>query len=82
MVHYDLPRDGEAFLHRSGRTGRAGKKGTTIVVVLNKDRGAFRRMCADLRMGERMELIAPPDPTAVMEASAKQVPGQLPGATR
>ena len=26
VVHYDLPRDTEAFLHRSGRTGRAGKK--------------------------------------------------------
>ena len=73
VVHYDLPRDSEAFLHRSGRTGRAGKKGTTIVVVLNKDRGYFKRMCADLRMGDRMELITPPDPTAVMEASAKQV---------
>ena len=28
VVHFDLPRDQETFLHRSGRTGRAGNKGT------------------------------------------------------
>ena len=28
VVHFDLPRNQETFLHRSGRTGRAGKKGT------------------------------------------------------
>ena len=28
VVHYDLPGDQETFLHRSGRTGRAGNKGT------------------------------------------------------
>lgn len=26
VVHYDLPGDNEAFLHRSGRTGRANNK--------------------------------------------------------
>ncbi len=33
MIHVDLPRDGEALQHRSGRTGRAGKKGTAILMV-------------------------------------------------
>lgn len=32
VVHYDPPQDSESFLHRSGRTGRAGNKGRAIVM--------------------------------------------------
>ena len=41
VIHADLPNDKETLLHRSGRTGRAGKKGLcTIVVPFNKRRKA------------------------------------------
>jgi len=33
VIHVELPRDAEALQHRSGRTGRAGKKGTAILMV-------------------------------------------------
>jgi ATP-dependent RNA helicase DeaD len=33
VVHVELPRDAEALQHRSGRTGRAGRKGTAILIV-------------------------------------------------
>ncbi|NNC58566.1 MAG: DEAD/DEAH box helicase [Erythrobacter sp.] len=33
VVHVEIPRDAETLQHRSGRTGRAGKKGTAILVV-------------------------------------------------
>ncbi len=33
VVHVDLPRDAETLQHRSGRTGRAGKKGTAVLIV-------------------------------------------------
>jgi ATP-dependent RNA helicase DeaD len=33
VVHVELPRDAEGLQHRSGRTGRAGKKGTAVLVV-------------------------------------------------
>ena len=33
VVHVELPRDGETLQHRSGRTGRAGKKGTAVLIV-------------------------------------------------
>ena len=33
VVHVEVPRDAEALQHRSGRTGRAGKKGTAILLV-------------------------------------------------
>ncbi|MBS0255506.1 MAG: DEAD/DEAH box helicase [Proteobacteria bacterium] len=33
VIHVEIPRDAEVLQHRSGRTGRAGKKGTAVLVV-------------------------------------------------
>ena len=33
VIHADLPNDRETLLHRSGRTGRAGKKGLCMLIV-------------------------------------------------
>ncbi|CAN5491819.1 DEAD/DEAH box helicase [soil metagenome] len=33
VVHVELPRDAETLQHRSGRTGRAGRKGTAVLIV-------------------------------------------------
>jgi ATP-dependent RNA helicase DeaD len=33
VIHVEIPRDAESLQHRSGRTGRAGKKGTAILIV-------------------------------------------------
>lgn len=32
MIHYELPNNTETFVHRTGRTGRAGKKGSAILI--------------------------------------------------
>lgn len=46
VIHVELPRDAEALQHRSGRTGRAGRKGTAVLIVPNMRR---RRVDAMLR---------------------------------
>ncbi|WP_349678519.1 C-terminal helicase domain-containing protein, partial [Hyphomonas sp. UBA3201] len=33
VIHADLPRDPATLLHRSGRTGRAGRKGVSALLV-------------------------------------------------
>ena len=33
VIHVEIPRDAETLQHRSGRTGRAGRKGTAVIVV-------------------------------------------------
>lgn len=38
VINYGLPDDLEVYTHRSGRTGRAGKKGTSICIVHIKER--------------------------------------------
>lgn len=43
VIHADLPNNRETFLHRSGRTGRAGRKGQSILIVpQNRYRAAMR----------------------------------------
>lgn len=37
VIHYHLPEQKEYFTHRSGRTGRAGKKGISLCIVFQKD---------------------------------------------
>jgi ATP-dependent RNA helicase DeaD len=63
VVHVELPRDAETLQHRSGRTGRAGKKGTAILVVPYPRR---KRVEAVLR-GARIEAewIKPPTPEEI-----------------
>lgn len=37
VVNYDVPAEVEYFVHRVGRTGRAGEKGTAITLISDKD---------------------------------------------
>ena len=38
VINYGLPDDIESYTHRSGRTGRAGKKGTSISIIHTRER--------------------------------------------
>ena len=42
VINYGLPDDTENYTHRSGRTGRAGKKGTSISIVHVREKGKIR----------------------------------------
>ena len=42
VIHYELPNNSELFVHRSGRTGRAGKKGSAILIYTNEQSRAVR----------------------------------------
>jgi ATP-dependent RNA helicase DeaD len=44
VIHADLPTNPDTLLHRSGRTGRAGRKGTCVLVVPLHRRGAASRV--------------------------------------
>ncbi len=42
VIHYELPDDTETYIHRSGRTGRAGKAGISITLVATRRRHAIK----------------------------------------
>jgi ATP-dependent RNA helicase DeaD len=60
VIHVELPRDAEALQHRSGRTGRAGRKGTAVLIVPFQRR---KRVEAMLR-GARIDAQWLPVPSA------------------
>ena len=38
VINYNLPDDNQTYIHRSGRTGRAGKKGISIIIGTTRDK--------------------------------------------
>lgn len=44
VIHADLPRNKESLLHRSGRTGRAGRKGVSVLIVPHNARKRTERL--------------------------------------
>ena len=58
VVHADLPHDPAVLLHRSGRTGRAGRKGTAVLLVPHTRRRAAERLLQ--AAGVRVQWAAPP----------------------
>ncbi len=44
VIHAELPSNGETLLHRSGRTGRAGRKGVSALIVPPKARKKAQRI--------------------------------------
>ena len=47
VIHADVPKNREALLHRSGRTGRAGRKGVSVLIVTPKRRRNAERLLRD-----------------------------------
>jgi ATP-dependent RNA helicase DeaD len=50
VIHADLPLNAEVMQHRSGRTGRAGRKGTSILMVAPAQRRKAERLLADAKI--------------------------------
>ena len=44
VINYGLPDDTESYTHRSGRTGRAGKTGTSIAIINLREKGKMREI--------------------------------------
>lgn len=44
VINYNLPDDLEAYIHRSGRTGRAGKNGVSIAIVHTRETGRIKEL--------------------------------------
>jgi ATP-dependent RNA helicase DeaD len=77
---YDVPQDHEYIIHRSGRTARAGKEGTTIVLATHEDEFELKRMANTYDIDiERAELPEDPHRTAteLLEERYDETKGRL-----
>ncbi|HET8568640.1 MAG TPA: DEAD/DEAH box helicase [Candidatus Limnocylindria bacterium] len=76
VVNYDLPATADTYVHRIGRTGRAGRGGASYTFVNETQRGEFDDIRRRARVSVRQERLARV-PTAVPQAVAP-----APAATR
>ncbi len=49
VINYNLPQEIELYTHRSGRTGRADKKGVSIAIINQREKGKIRRIEAVIK---------------------------------
>ncbi|MBO7067536.1 MAG: DEAD/DEAH box helicase [Bacteroidaceae bacterium] len=66
VINYDVPQDKEDYVHRIGRTARAGKNGRSITLVSEKDQQYFARI--EKFLGKDVEKL--PVPTELGECPA------------
>ena len=71
VIHVEIPRDAETLQHRSGRTGRAGKKGTAILIVPYPRRHRVEAMLRGARIPAQW--IAAPTPEAILSEDRKRL---------
>ncbi len=50
VIHFELPNDDESYLHRAGRTARAGRRGTSLLMVTRDEHAALLRLAHKLRL--------------------------------
>jgi ATP-dependent RNA helicase DeaD len=75
VLHADLPHDAQVLQHRSGRTGRAGKQGTAVVLVPFHRRGFAERLVRDANV--RSKPTAIPQVQEIADMDAKRLQQEL-----
>ncbi len=75
VVHFDPPADHKDYIHRSGRTGRAGSKGVVISLVESSQKRTVNKLARDA--GVEADFVAPDFEPALDEIAAR--PGALGG---
>ena len=71
VIQFHPPRDTDTYVHRSGRTGRAGAKGISVVLFQQNQSRDIVRMEKSLGHGFKFELLGPPSTEAALNAAAK-----------
>lgn len=58
VINFDVPQDNESYIHRIGRTGRAGRNGEAFIFLTNSQRGKLRFI--ERTTKQIIEIVQPP----------------------
>ena len=75
VIHLDTPFDPETYVHRSGRTGRAGSQGRSLMLVPSSQERRMRSLLSTV--GITAAWLPPPGPKQVRKAARKRQRGLL-----
>lgn len=67
VINFDIPADPDDFIHRVGRTARAGRKGDSVSIVAERD--VLRIQAIEERANKKMDLLEEADDDKVIESS-------------
>ena len=71
VVNFDVPREAEAYVHRIGRTGRAGRHGEAVTFLTPKEKRKLRQI--ERLTGTKLEEITLPSPADVSSHRARRL---------
>ena len=71
VIHADLPHDSEVLQHRSGRTGRAGRKGVSVLLVPPKARRRAENLISQAHV--EVEWGAPPTAEEIKQLDRRRI---------
>ncbi len=63
VINYDVPNDAESYVHRIGRTGRAGREGDAILFIAPRERGLLKMIEKTTR--KHIEIMSVPSDAAI-----------------
>jgi ATP-dependent RNA helicase DeaD len=75
VIHADLPQNAQVLVHRSGRTGRAGKHGLAVILVPDPARRYVERMLATAHARATWQL--PPSADQIAAKDREQLGGEI-----
>ncbi|MCH2185544.1 DEAD/DEAH box helicase [Myxococcota bacterium] len=70
VIHLDTPFDPETYVHRSGRTGRAGSQGRSLMIIPSSQERRMRNLLSTA--GVTAAWLPPPGPKQVRKAARKR----------
>jgi ATP-dependent RNA helicase DeaD len=75
VFNFDFPEGSESYIHRIGRTGRAGRKGEAVIFLSKSQRGKLRLIEKATR--QPIEIVDPPSAEQVNQARIQEFKQQL-----
>jgi ATP-dependent RNA helicase DeaD len=75
VINWDLPNDRETYVHRIGRTGRAGRRGTAVSLALPSERGRISHLSRNMErtLGSKIAWLRVPPVSSVIDALRNRI---------
>ncbi|XP_068714327.1 ATP-dependent RNA helicase DDX24-like [Montipora foliosa] len=71
VIHYQVPKDPDLYIHRSGRTARASREGLSVVLVGPEEFGSYKKIMKTLNSGNDLDSF--PVDVAFMSSIRKRI---------